>query len=135
MRKAGQLRCARAQLLLFSLFKPHEHAAAATCVQDVFFPSTLLEVWGRVGAALHAASRGLVSAVPNRVVDHAVLLLEIARPNWAGTLFFITKNKCAQKTAGLADRRDGDLPQLSKCLKFDSWDNRAYTRLYKTSAE
>ena len=89
MRKAGQLRCTRAQLLLFSLFTlTHKHAAAATCVQDVF-PTPLLKVWGRVGAALHAAaaSRGLVSAVPNRVVDHAALLLEIVWPNWAGTLF------------------------------------------------
>jgi hypothetical protein len=88
MRKAGQLRCTRAQLLLFSLFTLHEHAAAATCMQDVF-PFNLLEVWGRVGAALHAAaaSRGLVSAVQNRFVDHAALLIKIVRPNWAGTLF------------------------------------------------
>ena len=127
MRKAGQLRCMRVQLLLFIHFTLHEHAAAATCVQDVF-PSTLLEVWGRVGSALHAAaaSRGLVSAVQNQVIDHAALLLEIARPNWARTFFYIAKNKFAQKTAGLADHRDRQV--CPSCL--DSWGTRAQKMLY-----
>ena len=55
MCKAGQLRYVRAQLLLFSLFKPHEHSAAAACVQNIL-STTLLKVWGSVGAALHAAA-------------------------------------------------------------------------------